>query len=172
MNTEQIILVLGIAITLVVIVTMIVTMTIGRKVESELESKIEGESTKQSTYFLDEGEDEKICDICYGRIGEDAIAECVCGRTFHDVCAQPTGSCPYCGVKHDDMTTREPIRTRCPACGRFMKAGICICGTFIPRKDGTFQCACGGRVDVTRPLCRKCGAIYQSVTTQRYKNPK
>ena len=172
MESNNVILILGIAVTMVVLATMVYIMVMHKRMDSELKTTTGDGSNGQSTYFLDEGEDERTCDICYGKIGENAIAECSCGRVFHDACASPTEACPYCRTGYASMRHREPSMTRCPACGRFMKAGICTCGALVSRKDGTFPCTCGGRVDVSRPLCRRCGAIYQSVTTQRYKNPR
>jgi len=127
-----------------------------------LRDKITGKSKKESTTFLDESEGEKKCEICYGVIDEDPIAKCTCGRIFHDACARPTGSCPYCAAPYEKMEVREPERSRCPVCGRFLKGNICSCGAVIPRRDDTFLCKCGNRVDVDKPVCRKCGAVYEA----------
>jgi hypothetical protein len=129
-----------------------------------LRDRVKGKPRKKSTTFLDEGEDEKKCDICYGRINNDPIAICTCGKTFHDACARPTDSCPYCGARYEKMEIREPVMARCPDCGRPLKGGICSCGAAMPRKDNTFTCRCGNVVDADKPVCRRCGAIYEATT--------
>ena len=121
---------------------------------------------------MDDGESEKICDICYGKIDEDPIAKCTCGKIFHDACAKPTGSCPYCGAGHGTMEVREPERSRCPVCGRFLKGSICPCGAVIPKSDDTFLCKCGNTVDSNKPVCRKCGAVYEVTVMKVYREQK
>jgi hypothetical protein len=137
-----------------------------------LRDKLKGKSGEKSTTFLDEGEDEKKCEICYGKIDNDPIAICKCGKIFHDVCAKPTGSCPYCGAQYESMEIRQPERNRCPVCGKFMKGNICSCGAVIPRKDNTFVCKCGNVVDADKPVCKKCGAVYETTTMTIYKEQK
>lgn len=134
-----------------------------------LKDKLIGKTEKKPTYFLDEGEDGKKCEICYGAINDDPVAKCKCGKIFHDACAKPTGACPYCKAEYSTMEVRDPIRSRCPVCGRFMKGNVCECGAVLPRKDDTFLCTCGNRVDANRPVCKKCGAVYESVKMQIYK---
>jgi predicted amidophosphoribosyltransferase len=65
------------------------------------------------------------------------------------------------------MVIRESARIWCPECGRPMKSGHCACGAVAPGKDNTFICKCGNVVDVDKPVCRKCGAVYEptSITT-------
>jgi hypothetical protein len=162
--------VLAIVIMLVAVIAMVILIKVHLDSKHDLLSRSSGGTGKKSTYFLDEGEDEKKCDICYGKIDEDPVAKCTCGKMFHDACARPTGSCPYCGAQYAAMTVRDPERSRCPVCGRFVKGGICACGAVLPRRDGTFLCGCGARVDSGKPVCRKCGAIYESATMQTYKN--
>ncbi|MGI5964434.1 MAG: hypothetical protein ACOX8L_01055 [Candidatus Methanomethylophilaceae archaeon] len=116
-----------------------------------------------ATYFLDDSDSEKRCEICFGKIGVESVAECGCGKIFHDACASPTEQCPYCGGSYGDMVSREPVRARCPVCGRFLKTSVCACGAVFPHRDGTFECSCGGKVDCGRPLCGKCGALYEKV---------
>jgi len=124
----------------------------------------EGKSKKKPTTFLDEGEDEKKCDICYGAIQNNSVAVCKCGKIFHEACARPTDVCPYCGVRYEKMEIREPKMARCPSCKRPMKGGRCSCGAAMPRKDNTFVCKCGNIVDGKKPVCKKCGATYEEVT--------
>ncbi|MCL2031904.1 MAG: hypothetical protein FWG96_01320 [Methanomassiliicoccaceae archaeon] len=152
---------LGIIIVLVVVIAMVVLLQGYMGAKYNLQDKITGKSRKKSTIFLDETESDKKCEICYGKIDEDPIAKCSCGRVFHDACARPTGSCPYCGASYEKMEVREPERFRCPRCGKFLKGNICSCGAVIPRKDETFVCRCGNTVDVNKPVCKKCGAVYE-----------
>jgi predicted amidophosphoribosyltransferase len=65
------------------------------------------------------------------------------------------------------MEIREPVLARCPTCGRPLKGGICSCGTVMPRKDNTFVCKCGNVVDAKRPVCKKCGAVYEAHSETR-----
>ncbi|MCL2333674.1 hypothetical protein [Candidatus Methanoplasma termitum] len=123
---------------------------------------------------MDEKEDKKKCEICYGTIENDPIAICKkCGKTFHDACAKPTGACPYCNTKYEGMEIREPERTRCPICGRFIKGNMCPnCDAVIPIKDGTFVCKCGNTVDCDKPVCKNCGAVYETAMRVIEKNKK
>ncbi|MDR0887907.1 MAG: hypothetical protein LBM39_01815 [Candidatus Methanoplasma sp.] len=161
---------LAIVIVLVTVISIVILVKVHLDSKQTLKNVSSGKNGGKPTYFLDEGEDEKKCDICYGEIGDDPVAKCACGKIFHDACARPTGACPYCGAPYVKMTVRDPVRSRCPVCGRFVKGGICACGAVLPRRDGTFLCSCGARVDGKKPVCRKCGAVYESVTMQSYKN--
>jgi len=163
---------LGIIIVLVALFAIVFVLQGYLNAKYDLRSKLTGKSEKESTTFLDEGEDEKQCEICYGRIDDDPIAICSCGKIFHDACAKPTGSCPYCGEKYENMEVREPERKRCPVCGRFLKGSICSCGAVLPRKDGTFICKCGNVVDMNKPVCKKCGAVYESASMTVLKEQK
>ncbi|MDN5357358.1 MAG: hypothetical protein AB7D42_00655 [Candidatus Methanomethylophilaceae archaeon] len=116
-----------------------------------------------ATYFLDDSDSEKKCAICFGKIGTNNLSTCNCGKIFHDSCASPTGTCPYCGGCYSDMTVGTPKRARCPVCGRFLNESICSCGAVFPRRDGTLLCECGNSVDCSRPLCGNCGALYEKV---------
>ncbi|MDR2698860.1 MAG: hypothetical protein LBB30_04210 [Candidatus Methanoplasma sp.] len=153
--------------TLGIIILLVIAIAIAFVIQGYAESrynlrgKITGKSEKKSTTFLDEGEDEKKCEICYGQIGSDPLAECSCGRVFHDACARPTGSCPYCAAPYGEMEVREPEKRRCPACGRFLSGNSCSCGAVIPGKDNTFVCGCGNIVDADKPVCKRCGAVYE-----------
>jgi hypothetical protein len=163
---------LGILILLVILFSMVTVLYVQMLTKRRTGKGSEGSSDGNSTKFLDEGEDDKKCEICYGRIDEDTIAVCGCGKIFHEACAKPTGACPYCGAKYESMEVRSPLRARCPVCGRFVKGNICICGAVIPRSDGTFLCKCGNRIDAGKPICKKCGAVYESMTMKVYKEKK
>lgn len=126
----------------------------------------------KATYFLDDSDSEKKCSICLGKIGTNAVAECRCGKLFHNSCAVPTAMCPYCGKSYTSMTTREPVRARCPVCGRFLGSSICACGAVFPRRDDTIICSCGNSVDCSRPLCGRCGALYEKVEKHPVKKRK
>ncbi|MCL2510061.1 MAG: hypothetical protein FWF07_03170 [Methanomassiliicoccaceae archaeon] len=172
MGPDNTVLSLGIIILLVALlaITFVVHGYVGAKYN--LRGKLTGQSRKESTTFLDDGEDEKKCEICYGKIDKDPIAMCPCGKIFHEACAKPTGSCPYCGVRYEEMEVREPEMKRCPVCGRFLKGNICSCGAVIPKRDNTFICKCGGVVDVDKPVCRKCGAVYESAVMKVFREQK
>ena len=157
---------LGIIILLVIVIAIVFIVQTWLNSEYGLLSKITGSGKEKSTTFLDEKEDGKKCEICYGEIDRDPIAVCTCGKIFHAACAEPTGSCPYCGAGYKDMTIREPERTRCPRCGAFLKGNVCECGAVIPYKDNTFTCKCGSLVDKSKPVCKKCGAVYEVTTME------
>jgi len=172
MELENIVFSLGMIILLVALLAIVFLIHGYVGAKYDLRGKLTGKSRKESTTFLDDGEDEKKCEICYGRIDENSIAMCPCGRIFHEACAKPTGSCPYCGEKYENMDVREPERKRCPVCGRFLKGNICSCGAVIPKKDNTFVCKCGGVVDVKKPVCRKCGAVYETAFMKVFREQK
>lgn len=101
------------------------------------------------------------CDICFDDIGDEKVSECRCGKVYHLSCAEPTGSCPYCGTPFEEfLPPREPRHITCPRCGNFMSGNICACGTVIPDSDGTFECACGERILASENICRRCGRMY------------
>ncbi len=160
---------LGLIIILLGVITIVMYLQIRTANKMKLRKKnFQNRSTK-TTYFLDEGEDNKKCEICYGEINNEDVAVCKCGKIFHKACAEPTNTCPYCSTTFDQMDVRQPERTRCPICGRYVKGNICECGAVLPRKDNTFLCSCGNRVDVNKPVCKKCGAVYEIVTMQTMK---
>ena len=151
-----------------ILVVMVVAIAIGFVVKGYSGAKLDlsdgpaGKSKKKSTIFLGEREDDEKCDICYGKIEDNPLAICSCGKKFHEACARPTGSCPYCGAKYDSMEIREPERTLCPGCHKPVRGNMCHdCKIMIPKKDHTFICKCGNTVDAGKPVCRKCGAIYE-----------
>jgi len=132
-----------------------------------------GKSEKKPTTILDEKEDKKKCEICYGTIDDDSIAVCKCNRIFHNACAKPTGACPFCNTKYEDMMVRDPEKTRCPKCGRFIKGNICHnCNIVISSIDDTFVCKCGNVIDYDKPVCKVCGAVYEPVVTMKERNQK
>jgi hypothetical protein len=158
--------ILNLAIVIGLVVLLIVALILHQFVIQKKNEKFGkgGESKEKPTIILDEKEDKKKCEICYGAIEDDPVAICgKCGRIFHDACAKPTGACPYCNTKYDEMEVREPERTRCPICGRFIKGNICPdCDAVVPIKDGTFTCKCGNTVDCDKPVCKVCGAVYET----------
>lgn len=160
---------LGIIILLVVLFAIVFLVFVRINNKFDLSDKLKLGMSGKTTKKMDEGEEDKKCEICLGKIDEDSVAVCTCGKIFHDACAKPTGSCPYCGAAYETMEVRDPVRSRCPVCGRFVKGSICACGAVLPRSDNTFLCKCGNRVDAAKPFCRKCGAVYESVTMQVYK---
>lgn len=164
MELENPVLALGLIVILLGVIAIIFYIQVSITSKLKIKSLLNKKGARGTTYFLDEGEDEKKCDICYGKIENEELAVCKCGRLFHRACAEPTGSCPYCGTPFSEMGVREPQKARCPVCGRFVTGSICECGAVLPRKDNTFLCSCGNRVDVNKPVCRKCGAVYESVT--------
>ena len=98
-----------------------------------------------------------VCDICFGDL-EGRTAVCTCGKTFHDSCALPTGSCPYCGAEYAAFVLREESGSRCLNCGRRVTGDRCRCGAIFP-KDGKFVCSvCNAVVDGL--VCKKCGTKY------------
>lgn len=160
---------LGLIIVLIAVIAIVFYAQIRVTKKSDEDGALGLGGSRKTTYFLDEGEDEKKCDICYGRIENEDVAVCRCGRLFHRACAEPTEICPYCNTGFKDMEVREPQRARCPVCGRFIKGSICECGAVLPRKDKTFLCSCGNRVDLGKPVCKKCGAVYENVTLHTMK---
>jgi hypothetical protein len=117
---------------------------------------------KKSTYFLDNTETDKQCEICFGRVNDEPILECSCGRFFHVSCAKLTKECPYCKGPYSDMRDRAATIIRCPSCGKLVIDNICTCGTVLPNKDNSFKCICGSQMDTSKTECPKCGAEYRS----------
>ena len=101
-----------------------------------------------------------VCGICFGSItNADMVARCGCGQTYHDVCANPTGPCPYCKAAYDTFTIETPDCIRCPSCGSDVVGNVCGCGAVVYR-DGMFTCGCGEALDVNEPVCGRCGTEY------------
>jgi DNA-directed RNA polymerase subunit RPC12/RpoP len=102
-----------------------------------------------------------VCGICLGPVSrEDVIAECGCGQIFHDVCAKPTGACPYCDSAYNEFKIESPDFVKCPSCGSDVVGNVCACGALVNR-GGTFVCGCGNALDASDPVCGKCGAKYE-----------
>lgn len=116
---------------------------------------------EKATYFLDNSESEKRCSVCLGRLGAERIALCVCGKIAHDQCASLTENCPYCGYTYDSMIARPAVQAECPMCGLPLESSVCSCGVVLPRSDGTILCRCGNTVECSRPLCGRCGTLYE-----------
>lgn len=155
---------------MVAMIISIILLSILNSIRKKVSSK--RHSSGKATYFLDDADSEKKCSICLGKIGTNAIAECPCGKLFHNSCAAPTKMCPYCGKSYANMITRDPARARCPVCGRFLSNSICACGAVFPRRDGTIVCSCGNSIDCSRPLCGRCGALYERVQKHPVKKRK
>lgn len=116
---------------------------------------------RKSTKFLEEGGVDGICNICFGGISGGLVAECSCGNSFHDSCAEPTSKCPYCENPYGQMSIRGAKISKCPFCGKHMTSDICSCGTVYPFEDGTFRCACGSPMHMSESTCPVCGAEYE-----------
>ena len=102
--------------------------------------------------------DAGTCGICFGGL-EGRTAVCACGKAFHDSCALPTGSCPYCKAEYGTFSFREEAAVRCLNCGRQVTGGRCRCGAIFP-ENGRFECSrCGAVVD-DGLVCGKCGTRY------------
>lgn len=119
--------------------------------------------------FPEMAEDEKFCSLCHGRIGDEPLAACACGKKFHLSCAE-LANCPQCSNDVWHMHLRHPVTMTCPICLRRAPGGRCEhCGIVIPRQDGTFRChRCGTVVFTSNPTCRKCGSTYVPRTTKGY----
>jgi len=103
---------------------------------------------------------EDVCGICFGAVSKtDIVARCGCGQAFHDSCAGPTGTCPYCGTPYGDLVTDTPDCITCPACGSDVIGNVCRCGAVVNR-DGMFTCRCGNPIDINDPVCGRCGTEY------------
>ena len=110
---------------------------------------------KSTTKKVDEGPPK--CDICFDDL-EGRIATCECGKRFHDSCAQPTGSCPYCSADYPRFDLFESD-VLCPNCGEQVFDSHCRCGAIVPT-EGRFACMCGAMLDPENLKCRKCGRSY------------
>lgn len=116
-----------------------------------------------SAYHVEDYHADTRCDICFDSMDSEEICDCVCGKTFHRSCAEPTGSCPYCGNPFDrfPIKSRESRSLTCFRCGEKMDGNVCGCGTVIPYKDGTFSCPCGECLSETAIWCPNCGRTYE-----------
>jgi len=102
-----------------------------------------------------------VCGICLGTVSKgDIIARCGCGQIFHDACAKPTDTCPYCGRSYNEFTIETPHCVKCPSCGSDVVGNVCECGALVNR-GGTFICGCGNTLDASDPVCGRCGAKYE-----------
>ena len=102
------------------------------------------------------------CDICFGKVEEDTVKECSCGKVFHNDCIDGTGECPYCKAASNSMTERDSRKGECYACHEQLDGNICpSCNTVTPWKDGTFRCICGHEMHFSNDKCSKCGATYR-----------
>jgi len=112
---------------------------------------------------------EDVCGICFGAIsGSDMVSRCACGQVFHDSCAMPTGACPYCKAPYDDLSVESPDCVTCPSCGSDVVGNVCGCGAVVNR-NGVFTCGCGAPLDISEPVCRRCGREYDVCSGRRQR---
>lgn len=142
------------AVALVIIVVMVLALLI-RSSRDDRES--DGENG--ATGFLDDDTGSN-CGICFGELSEN-VKKCTCGRLFHDACAEPTGSCPYCGSGYEEFRDADDERMRCSNCGRYTTGRECRCGALL-MKDGVFVCSCGSVIGVGETVCAECGREYET----------
>lgn len=141
------------AVALVLIVAISLALVV-RSLKNEVDDGGEGSATG----FLDDGNG-GTCGICFGELSEN-VKECGCGKLFHDTCAEPTGSCPYCNSPYADFKDADDERMRCPNCGRYTTGRECRCGALLLR-DGRFVCSCGSAMARGERRCPECGREYE-----------
>ena len=135
----------------IVFISFIPFATLRKPVRKALEKWRKRSTTKK----VDEGPPK--CDICFDDL-EGRIATCECGKRFHETCAQPTGSCPYCSTDYSEFTVSES-NAICPRCGKEVFGSHCRCGAIIP-SAGHLVCICGTKLDQENPKCGKCNRTY------------
>ena len=118
-------------------------------------------SSERKREMLGDFEGTALCDICYGAIGDCSVAKCGCGKTFHEACARPTGTCPYCGAAFSEMEVRHARIPLCPRCSGQARDGFCRECHISLIRGGMFRCTCGRDVDARRAICGGCGARYK-----------
>jgi hypothetical protein len=117
-----------------------------------------------------------VCQICMGRVKQGLnVAKCECGKSFHDVCLERTGFCPYCQKTYDASSVASISKKReapmvekvpCPSCGLpiVAEARRCDCGAMFV-EDDQFNCSnCGSVVFADRLVCDQCGEVYETYT--------
>jgi hypothetical protein len=115
-----------------------------------------------------------VCKICMGRVKPGLnVAKCECGKSFHDVCLERTGFCPYCQKTYDSSMVASISKKRevpriekipCPSCGQLIlsEARGCDCGAVFV-DDDQFNCAsCGSVVYADHMVCDHCGEVYET----------
>ena len=115
---------------------------------------------KESTFCREDYHADSTCDMCFDNIGDEEVAVCTCGKTYHVTCAEPTGSCPYCGAPYSDFHLRQARHVTCPLCGTEMTSDICDCGLIMPDSRGHFTCRCGNDLRITDTRCSRCGREF------------
>lgn len=121
---------------------------------------------RPSSYHVEDYKADKRCDICFDSMAGEKVCDCACGKTFHRSCAEPTGSCPYCGLEFErfPVKEREAKVLRCFRCGSAVGQNVCECGTVIPYRDGSFSCPCGEVLNQEDGWCPNCGRRYERRT--------
>ena len=117
----------------------------------------------RSAFHVEDYHADTRCDICFDDVKGEVVCDCTCGKTFHRTCAEPTGSCPYCGTVFDNfpIKERESRMLTCFRCGRAVEGNICECGTVIPFKDKTFRCPCGEELREESEWCPNFGRTFE-----------
>lgn len=118
---------------------------------------------RTSAYHVEDFHADVRCEICLDSMYDEPVSECVCGKVFHRSCAEPTGSCPYCGTAFERFAVQErrPRKLGCIRCGKDIGQNICECGTVIPFRDGTFYCTCGEVINEESEWCPNCGRTFE-----------
>ena len=106
----------------------------------------------------------RVCGICFGIIRTDeTTAKCACGQEFHDLCAAPTGVCPYCKALYSDLVIETPKIGMCPICGTETADGVCACNGADNKKD-IITCGCGNMLAAGAHVCKKCGREHNALS--------
>ena len=147
---------------LISVIGVIDTIRSGKAAKTERKALM----SNASAYYVEDYRADNRCDICFDSMGDERVCECSCGKVFHRSCAEPTGSCPYCGTEFDKfpVTSREPRAVTCFRCGKTVERNICECGTVIPYKDHTFSCHCGEVLSEDSIWCPNCGRTFERRT--------
>lgn len=122
-----------------------------------------GHVMRKPTHFLDKRVVDDRCEICFGKIEDEVVMECDCGRSYHKDCAGKTNECPYCKTPYDEMKQRPIRKGKCCRCGESLYDNVCPrCNTVTPWENGTFKCVCGHELYITDGRCPECGALYRN----------
>ncbi|MGE4275383.1 MAG: zinc ribbon domain-containing protein [Candidatus Methanomethylophilaceae archaeon] len=112
-----------------------------------------------------------VCQICLGDVDPGCeYRVCACGATFHPVCIDRTGFCPYCSAGfteagfHMERTRGDPRDNDdcCPICGRAVFGKICECGALFADESGEIDCpVCGATIPSGEETCARCGESFE-----------